>query len=493
MERCAPPGRTSADSPAFTLTAVNLCRVLLAIFLGCAASLTAMGQAHAVRPAAPPVRPAPAGLVPRKFSQVQVLPSRLESGQVQPGQLQPGQIQPVAPGTFPAPRLPRLNLNPGIAEVQKVEYLSNGHIEVAGAVLTLPLADQPRARALAGYVAQRVLAARERLDEVDISVYDKASYGGFGGPLPLLTASVPRARLDEFLDWSAGRGNYERAWINIRPGTAPTRPPDRVRELTVNFLGTLADKAADAVHHTTAKVLGGVQGGLLYHGSARSALSALTFDDAPHPMYEPLLLDILRRENVHATFFVIGRNARAYPYFVKDMVEQGHEVGNHTYHHVRLPPLPITDAVQELMTAGQVLQGITGKPVRYFRPPGGDYTPATLRAAESLGLTTVFWTDDPGDFQNPGVKVLLERYTRTLRRGGIVLLHDNAPDMLQALPMLLRVAQARRIELDTVGVLVGQPEAGKPAGGRSVVVSASLTRPTGRPSPKLGLVEVTLP
>ena len=397
--------------------------------------------------------------------------SRPVSGPVrtaQAAQVQPGQVQPVAPGTRAAPRLPRLTLDPAIPEVRKIEYLGNGHIEVAGAVLTLMPGDYPRARALAGYVARRVLAAREQLDEVDISVYDKASYGGFGGPLPLLTASVPRERLGDFLEWSAGKDSYERAWLSSTPGAAPVRPPDRVRELSVNFLGNLADKTADAVRHTTARVLGGVQGGLLYRGNSRTTLSALTFDDAPHPMYEPLLLDLLRRNGVHATFFVIGRNARAYPYFVRDMVAQGHEVGNHTYHHVRLPPLPVAEATQEMVLASQVIQGVTGKPVRYFRPPGGDYTPATLRAAEGLGLTTVFWTDDPGDFQNPGVDVLVERYAKTLRRGGIVLLHDNAPEMLQALPELLQIAEDRRIDLNTVGMLVGQPQALRSVPGQAV-------------------------
>ena len=415
--------------------------------------------------------------------------SKRVSVSVRTAQAQPGQVQPVAPGTLAAPRLPRLTLDPAIPEVQKVEYMGNGHIEVAGAVLTLTPDDYPRARVLAGYVARRVLAEREQLNEVDISVYDKASYGGFGGPLPLLTASVPRERLGDFLEWSAGKDSYERAWLSSTPGAAPVRPPDRVRELSVNFLGSLADKTADAVRHTTAKVLGGVQGGLLYRGNSRTALSALTFDDAPHPMYEPLLLDLLRRNGVHATFFVIGRNARAYPYFVRDMVAQGHEVGNHTYHHVRLPPLPIATATQEMVLASQVIQGVTGKPVRYFRPPGGDYTPATLRAAEGLGLTTVFWTDDPGDFQNPGVEVLIERYTRTLRRGGIVLLHDNAPEMLQALPTLLQIAKDRRIELDTVGVLVGQPQAlGRPETGRSAHAQA-----TPRRTPALVPAELRVP
>ena len=414
--------------------------------------------------------------------------ARLVPGHVLPGHLAvlraipatpPGEVQPVAPNTLLAPRLPRLTLDPPIPEVRKVEYLSNGYIEAAGAVLTVEGGDRARARVLAGYAARRILAARGQLAEVDLSVYDKSSYAGFGGPLPLLTASVPRTRLDDFLSWADGRGTYDRAWINAGTPTPPVRPPDRVRELTVNFLGALADRAADAVHHTTAKVLGGVQGGLLYHGSARQDITALTFDDAPHPMYEPLLLDALRREDAKATFFVIGRNARAYPYFVRDMAEQGHEVANHTYHHVRLPGLPLPEATAEMSQADAVLQGITGKPVRYFRPPGGDYTPATLRAAERLGLTTVFWTDDPGDFQNPGDSVLLERYTRMLRRGGIVLLHDNAPEMLQVLPELLRLAAQRRIDLGTVGALVAGPQ--------------GTERPDARPAPTLVPVSVKIP
>ena len=459
------------------MPSVNVRSSLLFLTLAC----IGLVQAQASKPVGVAVRTAQ--LSPASLPATALRPIRLNRTQL--SQAQPGQVQPVAPGTLAAPRIPRLTLDPAIPEVRKVEYLGNGHIEVAGAVLTLMPGDYPRARALAGYVARRVLSAREQLDEVDVSVYDKSSYGGFGGPLPLLTASVPRERLDDFLEWAAGRGSYERAWLSSTPGAAPARRPDQVRELSVNFLGSLADKTADAVRHTTAKVLGGVQGGLLYRGNSRNALMALTFDDAPHPMYEPLLLDLLRRNDVHATFFVIGRNARAYPYFVRDMVAQGHEVGNHTYHHVRLPPLPVAEATQEMRLASQTIQGITGKPVRYFRPPGGDYTPATLRAAEGLGLTTVFWTDDPGDFQNPGVDVLIERYTRTLRRGGIVLLHDNAPEMLQALPELLQIAQDRNIDLNTVGMLVGQPQAlGRPGTGGTVTVQGA-DQTTPRRSPVL--------
>ncbi|WP_216319150.1 polysaccharide deacetylase family protein [Deinococcus aestuarii] len=370
----------------------------------------------------------------------------------------PGQAQPVAPGTRPAPGVPTLTLTPPVPGVERVEVLGNGYIEVAHALLTLTPEERAGARSLAGEVVRRVFAARPGLVEVDVSVYDKATYAGFGGPPPLLTASVPRTRLNDFETWVSGQGDYERAWVE--PESRPTfRVPDLVREVLQFFSPrpegqSQAAQSRAAVELTSARVLGGLRGGLLFKGRRDAGrVAALTFDDAPHPMYEPLLLDLLRRTGDRATFFVIGRNARAYPYFVRDMVAGGHEVGNHTYDHVRLPPLSLAAATDEMRRANETLTGITGQPVRYFRPPGGDYTPGTLQAAESLGLVTVFWTDDPGDFTNPGDATLENRLRLGLRPGGIVLLHDNAPETLDVLRPFLQLARREGVELTTVGGL----------------------------------------
>lgn len=329
-----------------------------------------------------------------------------------------------------------------------MHYLDNGFIEVASAIVTVTPEDRGHLRPLVLNVAQRVLDARPELDEVDLSVYDKASYAGFGGPLPILTASVPRDRLDDFSAWANDKTPYERVWVN--PGNLPKfRPPDRVKEAAPT-----PDSGRETALETVARRRGGLFAGLLYRSKERSTpIAALTFDDAPHPLFEPLLLDLLRRSGAKATFFVIGRNAVAYPYFIRDMAAQGHEVANHTYHHVRLPPLPLPDAVDELTWANDAIQKLSGKPVRYFRPPGGDYTPQTLRAARQLGLTTVFWTDDPGDFQNPGDALLESRLQSKLRPGGIVLLHDNAPQMLDVLQGFLHVARKEGYTLTTVGGL----------------------------------------
>lgn len=363
----------------------------------------------------------------------------------------PGQVQPVAPGTRTAPRIPELTLNPPIAQVGRIQYLSNGHIEVASAVVLLTPAEAGMARQISNEVIKRTFAARPALSEVDVSVYNKGTYGGFGGPLPLLTISAPRTRLAEVELWAHGE-NYDRAW---EAGALPAAVrneviADKVKENSINFYGDVGDSVKEQNKRQVSRLVGGIQDGLLYMGKKSIPVVALTFDDAPHPMFEPLLLDLLRRGQVHATFFVIGRNAQAYPYFIRDMVAEGHEVANHTYHHVRLPGLPITVAAQELRQTDQVLQGITGQTVRFFRPPGGDYTAATLAAARAQGLTTVFWTDDPADFQNPGNAVLTNRFSRRLDAGGIILLHDNAPQTLEVFGNFLDAAYKRKLALSTV-------------------------------------------
>ena len=371
----------------------------------------------------------------------------------------PGASQPSAPGQRNAAALPQLELKPAIAEVKKVEYASNGFIEVAHALVLVPKKEAALARnlVLVQESVKRSFAARPSLVEVDVSVYLLEDFDGIGGPLPLLTASVPKFDLNNFEKLQPNTVlSFTRLWLHPpSENPKPKRNPDKTLEQNPTFYGSSRDLTAQQVQQLSSQASGRVLGGLLFHGNPRNPSAALTFDDAPHPLFEPLLLDTLKRAGVKATFFCIGRNAKAYPYFVKDMIEAGHEVGNHTYHHVRLPRLSDSDVTDELEQANTVLSSITGKPVRYFRPPGGDYSKATLKIAASLGLTTTFWTDDPGDFDNPGDAKIESRLVSKLRRGGIVLLHDNVLETIQVLPSFLKVAQNRGIKLIPVGVMAG--------------------------------------
>ncbi|GGR35177.1 polysaccharide deacetylase family protein [Deinococcus ruber] len=370
----------------------------------------------------------------------------------------PGAVQPLAPGTRPTAALPRLSL-PELPELHRCEYAGNGRMEAAHAVLLVNEDDATHARALhlAHDAVTKTFAARPSLAEVAVSVYRAQGYQGFGGVAPLLTASVPVARLGGFLDTALSESaRYERLWLN--PDAVPPEQlePSRELERAPVFVGSVAGLAAQRVKQLAAQLVGGTHGGLLFHGRVLGGpAAALSFDDAPHPIYAPLLLDTLKRARVHATFFCIGRNARAYPYYVQDIAADGHEVGNHTYHHVRLTGLPMDTVEDELRRCNEVLRGITGKPVRFFRPPGGRYSPQTLEIARARGLVTTFWTDDPADFNNPGQKVLESRLAGHLRQGGIVLLHDNVLESLRVLPQFVAYAQRQGVELDTVGELAG--------------------------------------
>jgi len=342
-----------------------------------------------------------------------------------------GAVQPTAPGYQKAPPLPQILLNPRIPQVRRLEYASNGHIKAAHALVLLPQTSRLEAiLPLAQSIISRTFAARPSLAVVDVSVYRAEGYAGYGGPLPLFTASVARERLGEFVRLSPSTAlNFDHLWLNPNmphpPRLPPTgaTPPGLPEELA--FAGApeaLRDQQEEQERQSRA----GPANGLVYHGDPARPQAALTFDDAPHPLYAPLLLDTLHRAGAKATFFVVGRNAEAYPYFVRDMVREGHEVANHTYHHVRLVGLTPAQMAEELGRNNRLLQTITGETPVFFRPPGGRYSAEVLRAAQAAGLSTAFWTDDPADFNNPGALTLEARLLGHLRPGGIVLLHNNA-------------------------------------------------------------------
>jgi len=193
---------------------------------------------------------------------------------------------------------------------------------------------------------------------------------------------------------------------------------------------------------------------VLRRGNRAKKLVALTFDDGPHPNYTPQLLDILRKEQVKATFFVIGHMADRYPGLVKQIAAEGHEIGNHTYSHATLTKLSSDDIETEYKANNDVIHKLTGRRIRYCRPPGGDFNLDVLRSAAAIGLTTVLWTDDPGDYDNPGDQVLLQREVDKLSDGGIVLLHDGSKDTLDTLAAFLEDAKRKGysfVSLDGLG------------------------------------------
>jgi peptidoglycan/xylan/chitin deacetylase (PgdA/CDA1 family) len=186
---------------------------------------------------------------------------------------------------------------------------------------------------------------------------------------------------------------------------------------------------------------------------------ALTFDDGPHPAFTPRLLDLLRMLNVHATFFMVGKKVDQAPYLVERMVREGHEVGNHTYDHINLSKLPDDMVENEIRMDNDAIYRACGVEPVVFRPPGGQYDAETIRIAERLRLTTVFWTDDPADYVNPGESVIEERLLPHIRNGAIILLHDGVEQTWDLLPDLVARLRRAGYHFVTVSEMIQRQEA----------------------------------
>jgi len=168
---------------------------------------------------------------------------------------------------------------------------------------------------------------------------------------------------------------------------------------------------------------------------------ALTFDDGPHRKYTPQILKILKRYNVKATFFIVGRMAEMNDDLVVAQHRDGHLIGNHTYHHADLTKLSDKEARVEWVACNEVARAILGVNLRFCRPPGGNYDDTVRIAAMKSGLVTVLWTEDPGDYDEPGGPAIESRIFYSIYNGGIILLHDGVQQTINVLPSIIERLQ----------------------------------------------------
>ncbi|HVL56531.1 MAG TPA: polysaccharide deacetylase family protein [Burkholderiaceae bacterium] len=178
---------------------------------------------------------------------------------------------------------------------------------------------------------------------------------------------------------------------------------------------------------------------------------ALTFDDGPDPEVTPRVLDLLRDAGQRASFFCIGERVAAYPALAQRIVDDGHQIENHTQrhrHHFAL--LGPSGLRRELLQAQQTIARVAGTAPRFFRAPAGLRSPLLQPVLAALGLRLAAWTRRGLDTVDADARRVHARLTRALAERDIVLLHDgnaargagNAPVVLQVLPGLLQSMQA---------------------------------------------------
>jgi peptidoglycan-N-acetylglucosamine deacetylase len=196
----------------------------------------------------------------------------------------------------------------------------------------------------------------------------------------------------------------------------------------------------------------------LYHqGAGGEHQVALTFDDGPDPEWTPKILDILKRANAKAAFFVVGVNAEKYPDLLRRIVAEGHEIGNHTYYHPNLALCWPEHVRLELNATQLLIESVTGRETTLFRPPyAADTSPSQLseltplQIAQDLDYLVVLENIDPQDWAKPGADIILQRIKQQRRDGSIILLHDAGGDRSQTVEALPRILDWLHTRGDTV-------------------------------------------
>lgn len=178
---------------------------------------------------------------------------------------------------------------------------------------------------------------------------------------------------------------------------------------------------------------------------------AITFDDGPSSQCTGRLLDGLKERNVKATFFLIGENAKENPELVKRLDEEGHLIGNHTYHHVEITKVSDEEAKKEILDTNKVITSITGKSVEYMRPPFGLWQRNLEMEIEVL---PVMWTIDPLDFTTENVDEIVNKVVTEAEENDIILLHDCYDSSVDAALRIIDILQKKGFEFVTVDQLI---------------------------------------
>ncbi len=189
---------------------------------------------------------------------------------------------------------------------------------------------------------------------------------------------------------------------------------------------------------------------------SKEKVVALTFDDGPWS-HTPQILDILKKYDVKATFFIVGQHIQAHREQMQQIVQEGHAIGNHTWNHHYHNISPET-AAAELGRTADLLEEVTGVETMMFRPPGGNLTNGLVNYAAQNNYVTLMWSVDSHDYRSSMTAASMsEKVVGGIHSGAIVLLHDgggNRTQTVQALPQILNQLQEQGYRFVTVPELL---------------------------------------
>jgi len=200
----------------------------------------------------------------------------------------------------------------------------------------------------------------------------------------------------------------------------------------------------------------------IYSANVTTPAIGLTFDISWGENTAEPILDILKKEGIHATFFLSSPWADKHQALIKRMVLEGHEIGSHGNRHIDLNTLGVLEIENEITTAQQVLERITGQSIRLIRMPNGAYNNKVISTTNKLGYRAIQWSVDSLDWKRPGAPAIINNVLNGIKSGGgakagdIILFHasDSAPDTPAALPTVIERLKSKGLLLMPVGQLL---------------------------------------
>ncbi|MBO5666053.1 MAG: polysaccharide deacetylase family protein [Firmicutes bacterium] len=181
---------------------------------------------------------------------------------------------------------------------------------------------------------------------------------------------------------------------------------------------------------------------------------SISFDAAWGDEHTKAILDTLDQYGVKTTFFLVDFWAEKYPEDVKEIAARGHELGNHSATHPDMAKLSKEQMATELNKTADTIEGICGVRPTLFRPPFGSYNNAVIETCESLGYKVIQWSVDSLDWKEISAEQIVERVTRNVEPGSIVLFHNNAEYVETYLPKILQILTDQGYEIVPVGELI---------------------------------------
>lgn len=174
---------------------------------------------------------------------------------------------------------------------------------------------------------------------------------------------------------------------------------------------------------------------------------ALTFDDGPSPVWTGKLLEELKKRGVKATFFVTGENVEAYPEIIKQMKEDGHLIGNHTYSHIQLTAVSEEKAMEEIRKTNEAIYNCTGSYPEFLRPPFGSIQ---KNMEKKMDMMVVLWDVDPLDWCRTSSVCITKSVLKAVQDHSIILLHDQYKSSVEAALQIVDTLTKEGYEFVTV-------------------------------------------